>query len=466
MSRPSKTLLAAGGILVVGLGSVSLLSRSFVYDEGHAGRPIPLFVVAMLALSVVWAFAVWKVGSLAQPLPRPTIAALWTVAIVSRLVFLGSNPIQEDDFYRYLWDGHVLKCGANPYAHPPSGMRGAVEEGSAGRQVFDRINHPDLPTIYPPVSIAVFAASQTLFPWSLDGLRVVLLLFDLGTMVLLWRLLGRLNLPKATWIVYAWCPLLAKEFANSAHHDAIAVFFTTAFLASVVARLPAAAGLALSAGILSKVYPVVLVPLFLVWLARAGWRQAAWGVSSLLLPIAAATLLFGSGLDPAGFGAYATRWRANSSLFRLLEWPLGPLAARIASGSLVILISAAQALRLRYAHHPADLLRPFFVTLAALFCLSPVEDPWYFSWVLPLACFFPSVPWVVWAALLNSYYLGFWIEYRYPDAALSAFRNQAHGLLLLVQHVPFYVSLVWWGVRAESSATAAQYGRRTATLRS
>lgn len=40
-------------------------------------------------------------------------------ALLFRVVLLWSDPIQEDDFYRYLWNGKVVASGLNPYRFAP-----------------------------------------------------------------------------------------------------------------------------------------------------------------------------------------------------------------------------------------------------------------------------------------------------------------------------------------------------------
>ena len=58
-------------------------------------------------------------------------------------------------------------------------------------------------------------------------LKIWLLGFDLATGGLVLLLLRQTGRPLGMFVLYAWCPLVLKEFANSGHLDVIAVFLTT-----------------------------------------------------------------------------------------------------------------------------------------------------------------------------------------------------------------------------------------------
>ena len=73
-------------------------------------------------------------------------------AVLFRLVMLVSEIHFSDDVWRYLWDGHVQTWGINPYQHAPAdfaltGLR---------TDFWPRINHPEVPSIYPHAAQLVF----------------------------------------------------------------------------------------------------------------------------------------------------------------------------------------------------------------------------------------------------------------------------------------------------------------------
>ena len=64
------------------------------------------------------------------------------------------EPMLSDDVYRYVWDGRVQLEGVHPYRYAPvDPALGTLRDA----HVFPRINHPEVPTIYPPLAQSLFA---------------------------------------------------------------------------------------------------------------------------------------------------------------------------------------------------------------------------------------------------------------------------------------------------------------------
>ncbi|MFV2069767.1 MAG: glycosyltransferase 87 family protein, partial [Pirellulales bacterium] len=184
-------------------------------------------------------------------------------------------------------------------------------------EILRRVHFGELPTIYPPTSQAIFALASLITPddasiWHrMVIFKVWFVAFDMATLALVVLLLRYVGRPVAWSLAYGWCPLLIKEVANSGHLDAVAVFFTTLAIYLIVRacysaatwqedcgtrrtrarRTTIVAALMLSLAIGAKLYPVVLVPLFLAVTRRQfGWRTAL-GVAVVAL-IATAVIMW------------------------------------------------------------------------------------------------------------------------------------------------------------------------------
>ena len=83
--------------------------------------------------------------------------------------------------------------------------------------MLDQVNNPGLPTIYGPVSPAAFLLGYAVAPASVLPLQAIFVAFDLGIVLLLLRLA-----PAHAVLLYAWCPLVVKEIAFTAHPESSA----------------------------------------------------------------------------------------------------------------------------------------------------------------------------------------------------------------------------------------------------
>ncbi len=321
-ARTSHQISAADGVLV-SIGGVSFLvwgwlvwiSKSFVHGASTLDRPIPVVVALLTLLFLLHLLALWvSLRSRAESL------VWWTTlscSVVFRLLAVFSEPIQEQDFYRYLWDGQAVMAGVSPYRYSPQQVLQATsgdqavpddllrlvairDANPAASVILSRVHYSELPSIYPPVSQAVFAAVTWTTPRNaLVGFRIIVLkiwlvCFDLGVLLLVAHLLRHAGHRVGWALAWGWSPLVIKEFANSAHLDVIAVFFCTCAVYAmsrglfsrqrgVVPTISSrhsdlwmflgAASLALAVG--AKLYPIVLAPLFgFTVLKRCGGKVA------------------------------------------------------------------------------------------------------------------------------------------------------------------------------------------------
>ena len=500
-----------------------LLSHQFEYHTLYTTRPlIPcLIILAILFAAYLCSIPLAiRVGG-----SRRWRWAFLLSALAMRAVLFPSEPIQEVDIYRYLWDGAVSNEGVSPYAFAPAEVRRARANRSAtlnniqlGKladlpnqapglgEVIQRVHFPQVPTVYPPVSQTFFQlaawthSNATPLRERVLTIKGVILLFDVGVLLLLGRLL-QLTGKRAGWMVaYGWCPLVIKEFANSGHLDSIAVFFTLAALTAAVQAsrvvgvgnaprfqsLPYAlvSGLCLGLAVGSKLYPVVLFPLITTYL----WRTS--NVRAALVWIAVATLtttvtlapMVGARQDVAfgppstekhatesdegkdysqvetahpvverdGLTTFLTHWEINDLLFMTIEENLRPISegspqlwfavvpnhwrtvlhqsiAKLVGddpGTIPFLATrlltsvSFACLALLWCHKtarmPQHFLESAFLTLAWFWLLSPTQNPWYWTWALPLVPFTRNRLWLLVSGCALIYYARFWFEYHLP----------------------------------------------------
>jgi len=446
-----------GVVLVVSQILVSWISPNFEYGANPLSRPIPLFVgIEMLAGA---SYLVAALAARRVPESKTMLAGIVVVGLGMRAILFGSTPIQEDDFYRYLWDGAITASGINPYSYSPQSagkstyssqppvpelLSLAVQSGT----VAPRINHPHLRTIYPPVAQIAFASAYWVRPWSIVAWRAVLLLFDIAAVIILLMILRTLGLPLAFVLVYWWNPLLVKESVNSAHMDLIAIPFVLGSLLLAIRNKHIWATFALTLAMGAKLWPITLAPLILRPLTAHPRKLACAILVVLVLSAIFFVPIYAGGLDRhSGFTAYGKQWEMNDALFMMFVWgakyslhtvgfgnATGKLAARIIV-ALLLCIWIGILSRGRIGSG-LDLCEKCTLAVAAIFLLSPTQFPWYYLWLLPLLAIRPRTSLLLLTALLPLYYLRFYYDARDRVEVFDYY-------IVWVEFVPIWCLLIW-----------------------
>jgi alpha-1,6-mannosyltransferase len=197
--------------------------------------------------------------------------------------------------------------------------------------------------------------------------------------------------------VYAWNPLVIVEFAGSGHNDALALLGIVGGLALLKKR-PALASVPIALAMMAKVFPAVLLP---VWIRRAGWpeRRRGWWAGVLAAAVSLlVTLPYINGLGAlrANLAHYEANWKNyHASLYTLIDWLTGG-GTRIPAlaGAAVIWVLA-----LWLAWKRAEPARAAYLLIGTSLAFWPNGYPWYFTWIVPLLCFFPNPAWLLLTAL-------------------------------------------------------------------
>ncbi|HBL30142.1 MAG TPA: hypothetical protein DD490_25170 [Acidobacteria bacterium] len=386
----------------------------------------PVLTLGLLAAaSLALAFAARRLETAVHPQ-----AAVLGVALLLRLLALPLPATLSDDTLRYLWDGKVARSGFNPYAHAPE----APELAPLRDEAWRRMPHRDVPTVYPPLAITAFSIA-TLLPFPLLGWKILAAGADLAACLLLLRLAGRCGLPpgRAAW--YAWNPLVVLEVAGMGHVDALGVAATVGAVCFLTRRpedgrtSPARGALCAAAGVLAKLAPLALLPM---WSRQSGRPLRFAGISVGLVAVACLPVAAVTGGVPPGLLRYGVSWEFNGPLYeplwRLLEragaapflhGALGRIEALtgiwqgldflyaglyprfLAKAILGLGMLAAVALSIRETDPVAGTGR----LLGRLLLLSATVYPWYLLWVLPWAALQRRFSWLLLSALLPLCYL-------------------------------------------------------------
>lgn len=360
-------------------------------------------------------------GRSVQTRSNTCLVIILATALCCRFLMLFSQPALSDDIYRYVWEGRITVSGINPYLHAPSSPE---LESFQDPEIYPNINNKDLPAIYPPLSQYIFALVAAV-GGGLYAMKTVFTAFDLLTVFVLMKILFYLNMDLKKIAVYALNPLVIMEFAGSGHLDSAGIFFLVAAFYFAMRSRPLHAAFALALSILSKLMPLLFLPiLFNRRIRSAGLVFVATIAAAYVFFMKEGQSLFHS------FGVYAESWVFNASLYELFFMSFKDgFSARAVSGVLLLawmVFSYCRYLRSRASS--TSLFQLGISLLSALLLLSPVVHPWYICWMIPFMVVLPRASWIVFSGtvfisywILKGYFLnGVWEENNFIKLAVYA----------------------------------------------
>ena len=240
-------------LILVGTGLL-LLTQQLIREFHHfaigfsevSGWSAILYLVAVVAI-------------LTMPVNRYTFAIILVFAAAFRVTTLFPHPYLSTDVYRYAWDGVVQHAHISPYRYVP-GDPVLNFLRLPNQDLFNHINRRDYAhTIYPPVAEFLFYLITFISP-TVTFMKVAMVLFEGVTLIALVKLLREFGVRREQALIYAWCPLLVWEFGSSGHLDSIAMAFIALALLARYRMQPILTGLFLGLAIMTKMYPLVLLP--------------------------------------------------------------------------------------------------------------------------------------------------------------------------------------------------------------
>ncbi len=406
MTRPALPIVARGVL------AAALLAEAVVLGVGmrsaNGDRALWSEVIG-LALFVLALFALRCSGLPA----RLGLGVVVGVGAVLQLCVITHRPASSDDAYRYVWDGKVQLSGTDPYRYPPAAkqlqpLRTAplfpvAANCAPGRVVGARcstLNRPAVRTVYPPVAELAFTVARLASFGSTDGLLPLQLLAALGVIavsLLLARRAAARGSPSWPVAVWAWCPITAVELSNNAHIDWLAALLGMGALMLTAAGRPAWSGGLLGAAVVTKIYPVLLLPSLL---RRRPVLTLSAALSVVVLSYVPHVVAVGT--DVIGYLPGYLREESYTSGGRfLLLRPLLPESWAAPVVVAILLGTAAWVLRRTDPDRPEQTA---VVMVGVTFLLTTPNYSWYAVLLLVLVAMTGRIEWlpIVVAATLNT----------------------------------------------------------------
>ncbi|MBF0234524.1 MAG: hypothetical protein HQK65_16005, partial [Desulfamplus sp.] len=298
------------------------------------------------------------------------------------------------------------------------------------------VNHPDLPTIYPPAAQIVFAAgavagkiigmvtvAKSMLPGTnlvltdirsiVTGMKLVLVLMDMLSCALIIGILKEMKLPVSRATIYAWHPLPVLEISSSGHIDGAAILFllmaiyvsfhheikrgywwnrgylwNRSYWWSVLALSGVISGIFIGLSILTKWMPLMFLP-GLMFLLRCPRRKIAATGGCAVFTGLLITLFWPDIVNSIDtLTLYIQKWEFSGFIFRVAEHGVaeqnieGHMAKTGAGASVLITVVSLYLaysifLRIFKNHALQATMTSFFMVTLAWLILTPTLYPWY-----------------------------------------------------------------------------------------
>lgn len=328
----------------------------------------------------------------------PTIKWKFLPTLLCLLPILGTEPLFENDQYRYLWEGKVMSAGFNPYKAPPASP------------ILDDINFPERPLVgynkltspYSPLTVAFFSLFSPLT--YTQAVFVIQLLNCLFVALILHYLQGIKTLASLP-IMGIFC----KEFSQSIHMELLAVVPLLLAIVFLEKKKTNLSYLFFMISTLFKINGFLLFPWFLGRAYQEGKIRAA--IPWLLIMFASLFINFFGPLslhESNGFYNFMKHWTWHPGALSIFLTVFEMKTARILTDVLWILTLCGLGLTF-LRHRWQGFKAAYFIFILTAF-LRPTFNSWYTAWFLLPGATFNS---------FGSLWYGFFSELSYVNYATS-----------------------------------------------
>lgn len=438
---------------------ILFVSHTLTYEAQPTNSQKILFVSQRILVGILFFVAIINIAKL--QLKESWIAWIIFTGLFARLILIPSSPILDDDYYRYLWDGAVTANEFNPYVFSPQEVieknpsvpKEILTLSEKSNGLIEKINHPKMNTPYPALAQIVFAFSYYLYPWSLSGWKLVLLIGDIFLLFFIFRILRELKLPYSFAAIYWLNPIVLHEFYNSAHYDLFALLFTAISIYYYLKDEHITAMVTLSFAVGFKLWPILLLPLFLRKFFNLKIKLIInLAVFGLFLTIIFIPVLRAGVDENQGLIKYAANWINNAAFYTLLKDSItlftdtfkiyyvcaDCIARWIVTG---IIIFTILLLIRKPANNNYDLMNKIVIVIAIAFLISPTQFPWYVTWLILPLVFSPKYSLLMYAFLIPLYHL-----------------NPMNDYLKYIQHLPVII-LFYYEIKKGNSFSFFNYNQ-------
>lgn len=192
------------------------------------------------------------------------------IGILFRLIFLLIEPNLSQDYFRFIWDGHLVSNFMNPYLSFPDKLITQSDLVIANaRELYKGMGSLSAKHFsnYPPLNQFAFAVAAILggksILSSVIAMRGIIIFADIGIFYFGRKLLKKLNRSSHLIFWYFLNPLIIIELTGNLHFEGVMLFFFVWAIYLISIKKWQWAGVVYACSIAVKLVPLLFLPLFL-----------------------------------------------------------------------------------------------------------------------------------------------------------------------------------------------------------
>lgn len=253
---------------------------------------------------------------------RKATSIKWLIglAVGLRVLCVFVFPNLSDDIYRFFWDGSLWAQGTHPFDYTPSQLLETGVLDSRLKEVYPLLNSKDYYTIYPPLLQLIFFIAAWLgktFGGTALVMKIIYLAFDVCVLLGLIKILDYFKRDRKLAFVYFLNPLIIMELVGNLHAEVLMVMGLVWMGYFLLRDQYWKAGVFYAIAILSKILPLLIGPLLLLYvIKKKSWLP--FFVSSGIIVLASFTLmLYGSNVSNLldSIDLYFRSFEFNASIY-------------------------------------------------------------------------------------------------------------------------------------------------------
>ncbi len=343
---------------------------------------------------------------------QPPHLVAWLLAgIALRIVFLYDTPSLSQDFYRFLWDGHLLINGYNPYLYLPDDLiaTGAdfIPNASFLHASMGSLSSGHY-TNYPPLNQLLFALTAGLggdsILSSVVWMRIIIIMADVLIFIYGLKLLRLMGRSPYFILLYFFNPFVIIELTGNLHWEGVMACLMLIGVYYFIVHDRVKSALYIGLSVVLKLMPIIALPLFLKGLKweRVFTYFALVGAVVLIsfAPFASDALMQ---KYTASIGLWFGTFEFNASIYYIVReigyhmvgYNIIGVAGMILPIITVIAILLLTALRPN--QYPDFLLSSIVFAFTIYLMLSTTVHPWYLTIPLLFSIFTKYRYMVVWS---------------------------------------------------------------------